>query len=94
MSNLLVLSVVSLIFLLIIRRKETWNYSIYLKRVREYERINNYKGSLKELMILLELEITFQNGNINLEAMNDRFIEKTIKFSVEKFDDKFEKGIV
>ena len=59
---------------------------INLKRIREYERINNYKRSLKELMILLELEIDFQNGNINLEAMNDRFIEKTNNFSQEFSD--------
>ncbi len=59
---------------------------INLKRVREYERINNYKRFLKELMILLELEIEFQNGNINLEAMNDRFIKKTNNFS-QKFSD-------
>ena len=61
---------------------------INLKRVREYERINNYKRSLKELMILLELEIDFQNGNINLEAMNDRFVEKTNNFSQEFSDPK------
>ncbi len=59
---------------------------INLKRVREYERINNYKRKLKELVILLELEIDFQNGNINLEAMNDRFIEKTNNFS-QKYSD-------
>jgi len=59
---------------------------INLKRIREYERINNYKRSLKELMILLELEIDFQNGNINLEALNDRFIEKTKNFSQEFSD--------
>ncbi|RLD73209.1 MAG: hypothetical protein DRJ07_21115 [Bacteroidetes bacterium] len=59
---------------------------INLKRVREYDRINNYKRSLKELMILLELEIEFQNGNINLEVMNDRFIKKTNNFS-QKFSD-------
>ena len=59
---------------------------INLKRVREYERINNYKRKLKELVILLELEIDFQNGNINLEAMNDRFIKKTNNFS-QKYSD-------
>jgi len=59
---------------------------INLKRVREYKRINNYKRSLKELEILLELEIDFQNGNINLEAMKDRFIAKTNNFS-QKFSD-------
>ncbi len=59
---------------------------INLKRVREYERINNYKRHLKELMILLELEIDFQNGNINLEAMKNSFIEKTNNFS-QKYAD-------
>ncbi len=59
---------------------------INLKRVREYERINNYKRKLKELVILLELEIDFQNGNIKLEAMNDSFIKKTNNFS-QKFSD-------
>ena len=62
------------------------NVIINLKRVRKYERINNYKKSLKELSILLELEVEFQNGNINLEVMNDRFIKKTNNFS-QKFSD-------
>jgi len=59
---------------------------INLKRVRGYKSINNYKMSLKELTILLELEIDFQNGNIDIEAMNDRFIEKTNNFSQEFSD--------
>ena len=59
---------------------------INLKRVREYERINNYKRHLKELIILFELEIDFQNGNLKLEAMKERFIEKTNNFS-QKFSD-------
>lgn len=59
---------------------------INLKRVREYERINNYKRHLKELMILFELEIEFLNGNINLEAVKERFIEKTNNFSREFSD--------
>ncbi len=50
------------------------------------ERINNYKKSLKELYILLKIEIDFQNGDLNLEEMNDRFMEKTNNFS-QKFSD-------
>ena len=37
-------------------------------------------------MILLELEVDFQNGKINLEAMNDKFIEKNNNFSQEFSD--------
>lgn len=59
---------------------------INLKRVREWERINTYKRFLNELDILLELEIDFQNGDLDLEAMSDRFIEETNKLS-QKFSD-------
>ena len=62
------------------------NIIINLKRVREYERINNYKRFLKELTILLELEIDFQNENIDSDAMNDMFIEKVNNFSQEFSD--------
>jgi len=62
------------------------NAIINLKRVREYESINSYKRHLKELMILLELEIDFQNGNLNQESISDSFIEKTNNFS-QKFSD-------
>ena len=62
------------------------NVIINLKRVREYDRINNYKRHLKELIILIELEIEFQNGGLNLEEMNDMFVAKTKNFS-QKFSD-------
>ncbi|MCD6598600.1 MAG: hypothetical protein J7L04_12975 [Bacteroidales bacterium] len=52
---------------------------INLKRNREYGRINTYKRSLKELELLLELEI-------DLQVMNDEYISKSKDF-MQKFSD-------
>jgi len=65
---------------------------INLNRVHEYERINSYKRSLKELELLLELEIEYQRGTLKLEAMNDEYISKSKDFS-KKFSDPNTKSV-
>jgi len=59
---------------------------INLKRNCEYGRINTYKRSLKELELLLELEIDYQKGEIDLQVMNDEYISKSKDF-MQKFSD-------
>ncbi|RLD66153.1 MAG: hypothetical protein DRI84_05350 [Bacteroidetes bacterium] len=59
---------------------------INLKKVREWGRINTYKRFLNELDILLELEIDYQNGDLDEEAMSEQFIEKSNMLS-KKYSD-------
>ena|GEM_PF-2078391 len=59
---------------------------INLKRNREYESINTYKRSLKELELLLELEIDYQKGEIDLQAMSNEYLSKSADF-LQKYSD-------
>ena len=59
---------------------------INLNRVRDYESINTYKRSLKELEILFEMEMEYQKGKLKLKVMNDEYILRTKEFSHEFYD--------
>ena len=56
---------------------------INLQKIDTYERIESYKKSLKELYLLIQLEVEYLQGNISLEELESQDISKIDVESIE-----------